>query len=143
MHSREHFLSSLAATGLALAPALDRYSAPLLVVLAAYGVGLGVFVDLDHFLLARLRVGHWGHLRAALRDPLAAFTDQAGTFDDVEGLAFERLLSHVLVGGALTALAFALLGPPVALLTAVVMYVHVVADLLWEAYLAPDRAVPD
>lgn len=128
MYSREHALVGAVTSAAALVPLAGRFALPWLAALFAYGVLLSVFVDLDHFLLARVRTGDWSHLRACLRRPRAALTDQEWIFDDLE-LERERLLTHALVGGALTA-AGALVGPAVGVFTAVVVYVHVLADLL-------------
>lgn len=135
MYSREHFVLGAVTAALLAVPLAGSYSLPVLAVLLAYGVGLSVFIDLDHFAIARLRTGDWSHLRACLADPKAAFTDQERIFDDLDPLRFERLLSHLLVGGALTVASFAL-RPSVAVFTAVVVYVHVVADLLRDAEIA-------
>jgi hypothetical protein len=54
---------------------------------------------------------------------------------DTRTLEVHRLLSHVLLGGALVGV-LALFEPIYALFTAVVLYVHVVADLLRDAEIA-------
>lgn len=129
MKSIEHFLLSVPVVGCVLAGVAERYSSKQLTVLAAYGVGLGVLIDCDHFVLARLRTGDWRHLRACLRDPKRVVTDQANLFEGTGGMARLRILSHVVLGGVLTVLARRV-SRPVALLTATVLYVHVLADLL-------------
>lgn len=105
--------------------------------LFAYGVLLSVFVDLDHFVLARVHAGNWSHLRRCLTDPVFAFTEQERVFDGVDTRMLEthRLLSHALLGGVLVA-ATALVAPVYGLFTAVVLYVHVVADLLRDGGVA-------
>lgn len=105
--------------------------------LVAYGVLLSVFVDLDHFVVARYHAGDWSHLRRCVTDPVFAFTQQEQVFDGVDTRTLEvhRLLSHVLLGGALVAGTF-LFRPVYALFTAGVLYVHVVADLLRDGDLA-------
>lgn len=129
MKSGEHFLVSVPVVGAVLAAVRERYSPRRLAGLAVYGLGLGVLIDLDHFVLARLRVGDWRHARNCLRDPSRVFFDQANLFQGTGEMASLRLLSHVLLGGTLTALT-ARRSRPVALLTAVVLYGHVLADLL-------------
>ncbi|MFC4450214.1 hypothetical protein [Halorussus aquaticus] len=106
-------------------------------VLFAYGVLLSVFVDLDHFVVARYHAGDWSHLRRCVTDPVFAFTEQEQVFEGVDTRTLEvhRLLSHLLVGGALVA-ALALFAPVYALFTAGVLYVHVVADLLRDGEIA-------
>lgn len=97
----------------------------------AYGVVLSVFVDLDHFVLARYHAGDWSHLRRCVTDPVFALTEQERVFDGVDTRTLERhrLLSHLLVGGALVG-ALAVFSTAIAVFTAGVLYVHVVADLL-------------
>lgn len=134
MQSKEHFLLSLPTTALALVPAARRYSPHELAALACYGVGLGVFVDLDHFVLARVHVGDWRHLQDCLRDPIGAFTDQEGMFEEM-GMARQRLVSHLLIGGMLTVVT-GFVDRAIAVLTAAVIAVHVLADVLRDHELA-------
>lgn len=129
MKSGEHFLVSIPVVGAVLTVVSERYSPRQLAVLAVYGLGLGVLIDLDHFVLARLRVGDWRHVRHCLRNPKRVFFDQENLFRGTGKMANLRVLSHVILGGVLTALA-ACVSRPVAALTAMVLYFHVLADLL-------------
>lgn len=95
-----------------------------------YGVLLSVLVDLDHFVLARLKTGHWSHLRRALAHPTWALTSTKEVFPDV-GMKLERLTSHVLVGGILV-LALRPFDRLFATYTAIVLYAHLLADLLHD-----------
>ncbi|MFC7080320.1 hypothetical protein [Halorussus caseinilyticus] len=106
-------------------------------VLVGYGLLLSVFIDLDHFVLARVHAGDWSHLRRCVTDPVFAFTEQERVFEgvDTRSLEVHRLLSHMVLGGALVA-ALALVAPVYALFTAGVLYVHVVADLLRDGKIA-------
>jgi hypothetical protein len=136
MKSPEH--AALGAVASAVLAVALPVAAPLeAAALFAYGVGLSVFVDLDHFLVARRLSGDWSHLRRCVTDPVFAFTQQEQVFEGVDTRRLEvtRLLSHLLVGGALVA-ALALFRPVYALFTAVVLYVHVVADLLRDGDIA-------
>lgn len=101
------------------------------IALVGYAVAIGVFVDLDHFLIARLRTGSWEALRFCLRNPLAAFGDQGEIFapGDVGGL--NRLLSHLLIAGVAVA-GLAALSVEFAVFTGAVLYVHVVTDVAWD-----------
>lgn len=128
MKSGEHFLLSVPVVGWVLART-DERSPRRLAALVAYGLGLGVLIDLDHFVLARLRVGDWHHLTDSLRDPKRVFVDQENLFEGTGEMASLRLLSHVLIGGALIAIARRVSGP-VGKLTERVLFVHVLADLL-------------
>lgn len=129
MKSGEHFLVSIPVVGAVLASISERYSPRQLAALAVYGLGLGILIDLDHFVLARLRVGDWRHAWNCLRDPKRVFFDQANLFQGTGTMANARILSHVFLGGVLTTLATRR-SRPVALLTALVLYFHVLADLL-------------
>lgn len=137
MYSPEHAAvgAVVSALGVAVLWSTTGFGAVALAALFVWGVLLSVFVDLDHYLLARLHAGDWSHLRAALSDPGAALTDQEGTFESVEGIVPRRLLSHHLLGAALVV---GLLGVsvPVAAFTAAILYAHVVCDLLRDAGLA-------
>ena len=137
MKSHEHaVLGALASVALVLG--LPGVSLPLEAVgLVAYGVLLSVFIDLDHFVAARLHAGDWSHLRKCVTDPVFAFTEQEQVFEGVDTNTLEthRLLSHMVGGGALV-VATALLAPLYGLFTAVVLYVHVTADLLRDGGLA-------
>ncbi|WP_158056847.1 hypothetical protein [Halorussus halophilus] len=137
MKSHEHaVLGSVASVSFVFA--LPDVSFPVeAVVLVAYGVLLSVFIDLDHFVAARLHAGDWSHLRRCVTDPVFAFTQQEQVFDGVDTNTLEthRLLSHALVGGVLV-VATTLLAPVYGLFTAVVLYVHVTADLLRDGGIA-------
>ncbi|MFC7156533.1 hypothetical protein ACFQPA_13875 [Halomarina halobia] len=136
MHSPEHAAvgAVVSAVGVAVLAFTEAFSLAALLALWAYGVALSVFVDLDHFLIARIQTGDWSHLRTSLRDLRGAFLDQEGAF---RGLAMERRrhLSHHLVVGLLVG-ALALVSVPVAAFTAVVLYAHVLCDLLRDNEIA-------
>ena len=101
------------------------------------GVFLSVFIDLDHFLIARRMAGDWSNLRRAISNPRVGLVEQEAVFADVDEptLRQYRLLSHLLVGGLLIAVLSQAQGR-LALLAAVLLYAHVVADLLRDAELA-------
>jgi hypothetical protein len=97
-----------------------------------YVVALGVGVDVDHFLIARLNRGDWTNLRRVLADPALVVRAPDAIFDAGDVWRDQRLLSHALLGGALTPLA-ALVGPLPALATVASLYTHLVADLYADA----------
>lgn len=137
MKSPEHAALGAITAGV-LVFALPGIAFPLEgLALFAYGLLLSVFVDLDHFLLARYHAGDWSHLRRCVTDPAFAFTEQERIFEDVDTRTLEvhRLLSHLVVGGLLVGV-LALLTPVYAIFTAVVLYVHFLADLLRDANIA-------
>lgn len=129
MQSKAHAVVGAAFSAVlvtALWPAVEFSTAAALWI---YGVGLSVLVDLDHFLVARLTVGDWRHLRRVLARPAAAVWDQAWIFPEEDLTELNRLLSHAVLGGALVTGTWTIT-PTLSAYTAVVLYVHVVADLL-------------
>jgi hypothetical protein len=102
-----------------------------LVFLAAVGFGVfvSVFVDLDHFVLARYYTGDWSVLRTCLTDPVYAFTRQEAIFADLPDMEHARLASHVVIVG-LAVPSLAVVRPTLATFTLVVLVVHVGCDLL-------------
>jgi hypothetical protein len=100
-------------------------------------VFFSVFVDLDHFVIARAMSGDWSSLRRAVTNPRVGLVDQEQVFVDVDEprLRQYRLLSHLLIGGVLVALT-APLGLGLDAFVAVLLYAHVVADLVRDAELA-------
>ena len=134
MESLEHFVIGSVAAALALVPLAERFSIPVLLVLFAVGVVLSVLIDLDHFVLARLRVGDWRHLRRVLGDPTNALSGQGWIFEGVE-LERERLASHLVVGIVLVGIGAAL-NPAAGAFLAAVIAVHVVCDVLRDREIA-------
>jgi hypothetical protein len=91
-------------------------------------------IDLDHFLLARLNTGNWDALLGVVRNPHRAFLDQENVFEEGEDVTkLQRLLSHVLLAGLLVAVLYPL-SRYVAVLSAVVLYFHVLGDLGRDVY---------
>lgn len=129
MQSREHAVVGTVVSALLVASRLDTLSAPVAAALVGYGVALSVLVDLDHFVVTRLLVGDWRHLRRVLDRPADVFGDQEWIFEDVHDFVVERLLTHAVLGGALVG-ATAFVDGDLAVFTAVVLYAHVLADLL-------------
>ncbi|GAA0233368.1 hypothetical protein [Halobaculum roseum] len=145
MYSRHHAaISAVVAAGLVLWLPLGATPA------AAAGAwalltAAGVAIDLDHFLMARLVRGDWANTRRAIADPRAALLDQSELFDPGDLWPLHRLLSHAVlapvavaaawaVGDALAAAGFDVAATAAALATAVVLYVHVLTDLIWDVW---------
>jgi len=132
MYSRSHLVVSVAIGGaLAVWSGAPPARAALLV---GYAAVLGTAIDLDHFAIARLRAGDWRHLRFALANPRAAFVEQDRLFDPGDVGVLTRLTSHALIGGVVVAV-LAPVDAFLALVSAVVVYGHVVCDLavgLWK-----------
>ena len=134
MRSVEHAAIGAVVSTLATALLARGRSLPTKLALWSYGLLLSVFIDLDHFLIARLKTGSWSYLTRALRHPVWAFTEQGAVFPDVKMRA-ERLASHVLIGGALVGL----LRPAshlLAIFSAIIVTAHVLADVLRELRIA-------
>jgi hypothetical protein len=129
MRSSEHFLASVPVVALVLLSLREQYSRVRLALLGVYGLALGVGIDFDHFLLARLYAGDWRHVGYLRRNPIAAVTEQEAIFEDVPDMTLQRLLTHVLLGGASIGLTRRVSGS-VGRTTAVVLYWHLLCDLL-------------
>jgi hypothetical protein len=129
MYSSHHAALSVLA-GVALLPLVSTELGPLGVI--AYAVVLGVGVDFDHFLVARYNAGDWRALRACLADPRQVFFSQDEIFAPDEVGVVERLLTHAVLGGVLVVALLAGGLVDLAVVSAVVLYVHVLADLVWD-----------
>ncbi|ELY70055.1 hypothetical protein [Natrinema versiforme] len=122
-----------------LAPiSLFGYAVPAAIVVA-YGTAVGVFIDLDHFLIARFKTGDWDAVRFCLANPGTAATDQSEIFDPGDVGVLSRLLSHVVIAGVVVP-SIALASVPLAIVTGAVLYVHLLADLVWDIYLLEGHA---
>jgi hypothetical protein len=130
MHSSDHARIGAVVSALAIAVLGRGRSLPEKLALWAYGVLFSVFVDLDHFAIARLKTGDWTHLRRAIVHPIWAFTSQEEVFPDVS-MKLERLASHVVVGAVLT-VALRPFGRLLSTLTAIALCAHLLADLIHE-----------
>jgi hypothetical protein len=111
-------------------------SAPLVV---GYAAVVGVGIDFDHFLVARLNAGDWAALRRCLRRPRIVLVDQEAIFEPLEVNPVERLLSHVVIAGALVGGLWPV-SPYVAWLTGVVLYAHLLGDLVADTLGFPETA---
>jgi len=127
MYSKAHFLISLA-VGAAVAVLADQPPLPAAATVG-YAAALGVGIDFDHFLVARLNTGNWDSLVRVVRNPRRVLFDQSDIFEEGEDVTkLQRLLSHALLGGVLVAGLYPFL-PYAAVVSAVVLYVHVLSDL--------------
>ena len=94
---------------------------------------MGVGIDVDHFLVARLTTGEWTPLRRCLSNPRLVFLDQDEIFEPDAIWPLQRLLSHVLIAGVVVP-ALALWNVPMAVFVGAVLYFHLLADLVWDVY---------
>jgi hypothetical protein len=127
MRSSHHLLISVAgAVGMAVV--LDS---PSPVMIGSTAVAVGVGIDFDHFIVARYNVGDWRALRGLLAHPSMAILDQDAIFQPTEVWPLHRLLTHTVVGGLVVA-GLLPVDAVLALVAAVTVYLHVLADLLWD-----------
>ncbi|MDT3437005.1 hypothetical protein [Haloarcula sp. 1CSR25-25] len=131
MYSRDHAIVSVAvgAAGVATLPVPLPWWAAV-----GYAAVVGVAIDFDHFAVARLETGDWAALRRCLRNPEIVLLDQDEIFGPQDLWPLQRLLSHHLIGGTVV-FGLWLVSEPLALFTAVVLYAHVLGDLVWDNYL--------
>jgi hypothetical protein len=130
MKSAEHAAIGAAVAAVAVRAVAAGRSRAAQLALWAYGLGLSVLIDVDHFPIARLVVGDWRHLRRVVADPALLLVGQDDVFDvDFRGA---RLASHLLVGAGLTA-ALRRRAPGGAVVTAACLAAHVAADVLRDA----------
>ncbi|WP_238709377.1 hypothetical protein [Natronorubrum halophilum] len=108
------------------------YTVPPLVAVA-YGTAAGVLIDVDHLLIARFKTGSWDAVRFCLSNPAAAVADQRRIFEPGDVGVLSRLLSHLLIIGVAVPV-LALSSVPLAVLTGVVLYVHLLSDVVWDIW---------
>jgi len=133
MYSRAHAAISLVvAGGVVLAESVVLAGEPAVApaIAVAYGVALGVLIDLDHFVLAWLLSGSLDPLRRVLRAPWIVVTDPAAIFDTDDLGPYHRLISHVVIAGVLVPGVWLAVDPFLGVLSAAVLYAHLLADLI-------------
>ena len=136
MYSKAHGAISLV-IGIGLVAAGVEFVHPAVVV--GYAVAAGVGIDFDHFLWARYNTGDWSALRGVLASPASTLADQSTIFGESDLSELQRLLSHAVVVG-LAVPATWLVSPDLGLTTAVVLYGHVLSDLLADVRAERRRA---
>lgn len=104
-------------------------------LLVAYLTALGTFVDLDHYVIARIRRGSWEPLRRSLGDPRMALFDQDAIFEDGDVGQWARLASHVLLTVALAGLLVSV-SRPLAVASVTVLAIHIGCDIAWDRWIA-------
>ncbi|WP_199174906.1 hypothetical protein [Halegenticoccus soli] len=139
IYSKHHFAISVL-VGAAFALAVESPFPAWFVV--AYAAAVGVGIDFDHFLVARLNTGSWRAASGCLRDPRRVFAGQDDIFEAGEVGTLRRLLSHVIIAGIAVPLVYAL-SPVLALLTALSLYAHLLSDLVWDVYAEAKRGSPE
>ena len=127
MYSRAHAAISLV-VAVTVVLAGEPTVNPALAV--TYGVALGVLIDLDHFVLAWVLSGSLDPLRRVLRAPWIVVTDPSTIFDAEDLGPYHRLISHVVIAGVLVPGVWLAVDPFVGVLSAAVLYAHLLADLI-------------
>ncbi|WP_136687327.1 hypothetical protein [Halorhabdus amylolytica] len=133
MYSRAHAaISLLVASALVLTRDAVVAGEPTLhpALAMAYGVALGVLIDLDHFALAWMLSGSLAPLRRVLKAPWIVVTDPGSIFETADLGPYHRLISHVVIAGVLVPVIWLAVDPFVGLLSAGVLYAHLLADLI-------------
>ena len=132
MYSRAHAAISLVvAAGVILVETLVVGEPTIDPVLAiAYGVALGVLIDLDHFALAWIFSDSLDPFVRVLRAPWIVVTAPATIFETDDLGPHQRLISHVVIAGLLVPATWLVVDPLVGVLSAAVLYAHVLADLI-------------
>lgn len=125
MYSRSHTIISVI-IGVPLAVTAPGFHQQLHILV--YVVGLGVGIDLDHFVIGRINRGDWSNLTRCIRNPSQVFVDQASIFNRGDIWRDQRLFSHLLIGGFLIGLIW-FISEYLAFVTAVTVYTHVILDL--------------
>jgi hypothetical protein len=127
MKSINHFKISAILSPVAVAAIFGTSNILSFLILAIYGLSLGVLIDLDHFLWARYNEGHWDHLRDALKSPSRNIRDNEEVLGDAIGEQ-QRYLSHFIILVLGTGLAY-LGGVNLAALTSIMLGTHVLSDI--------------
>lgn len=128
MRSIPHFLVSVGLGGLLVVVLRPVIPAPVVV---GYAGVLGVAIDFDHFPIARWNSGNWSALRGVLERPHIVVLDQDAIFEDHHVWPLQRLLSHAVIGGVIVG-GLVPVSPTLALVSAVIVYAHVLTDLVHD-----------
>lgn len=104
-----------------------------MVAIVAYAGALGVLIDLDHFLIARLNTGDWESLFGVIRSPVRSLADQSTIFPGHAISREDRMLTHLLIAAVLVAGLWTL-SPAWGLVTAVVLYLHLLTDAIADVF---------
>lgn len=127
MEVYRHFLITVAAS-LGILAASGNTSLEVVLAATAYAVAIGVFMDLDHFLLAWSGSGDFVELRRAFRNPVDAFTNAEKIFERGVFTPRARFLSHFTILYTATGLSL-LVSVELAAFTAAIITLHILADI--------------
>lgn len=127
MESINHFKISAILSPVAVAAIFGTSNILSFLILAIYGLSLGVLIDLDHFLWARYNHGHWNHLKDALQAPKTAMQENAEVMEGALGEQ-QRYTSHFVILVLGTGLAY-FGGEDLAALTLIMLSSHILSDV--------------
>lgn len=96
-------------------------------IVVASGVLVGILIDLDHFVIARLNTGNWTALSNLRSHPMKVLHDQSSIFSGEVG-KLQRLLSHMLIGGAAFSI-ISIFSLRTGIFISVVIYFHIIGDI--------------
>lgn len=99
----------------------------------AYAASLGVLIDLDHFVIARLHTGSWEPFVRSIRSPVRSFLRQEDIFAEEEVPRADRVVTHLLIGGVL-AVGLWYVRPEWGYITAIVVYLHLLTDAIADSF---------
>ena len=98
-----------------------------MILLSAYGVFIGVFIDLDHFLMQRILNGNWDDVKKTVENPVKmVFDNMSLRTDPIE--PWSRLLSHFAIL-ALFPAAIYIFDTALAEFSFLILFAHILCDL--------------
>jgi hypothetical protein len=125
MYSRNHLLISLI-IGL-ISASFFGITGLEFALIVGYGCVIGVLIDIDHFVIARINTGTWSALRASLARPSKLLFQQRTVFTGEVG-KLQRLLSHMIISGVIVSI-IAVFNIILSLFSIIIFYFHIVGDI--------------
>lgn len=131
IYSKHHLLISVLVGG--TIGVFTTNSAIEIVIVVLYSGFVGVFIDLDHFLISRVKTGNWTALLNCIQTPIQSLFYQKGIFREGEVEPSERIVSHlVIIGGGVSILWF--ISKYWAFVSLVVLYMHLLTDSIADTF---------
>lgn len=131
MEGWQHFLASIFLASLLLVTE-PVGNLPLSYLLI--GVASGTLIDLDHFIVSRIRHGDWHHLKNTVQTPLTVFLNyresKETTDDSYFGSIRQIYISHIIFGALISALISFLVTPEAGIIAAIFILLHILMDFL-------------
>ena len=126
METYEHLLISSVVSP-AVAYFVFGFSGIELAAFSVYGILLGVFIDLDHFVVHRIQEENWKYLKNALKNPFEVTTNNIKVVDNPIP-NWSRYLSHFIILALLPA-ALYLFDQTVAEFSFIMLGSHITSDV--------------